>query len=451
MRICVNNWSNRRKINSIFILASIVFGVSFGLINYINDDVALYYRIGNSIRDFWAYSVEIYDSWSSRIFINLVWFIVLKSGVRGFALYMAVSMFLLLRGLYELMDTDGTATDVVFVIMVSMLFPFSSLTTAGWIATSTSYFGPQAAGVWALVPLKKTLCGEKISNSSFGLYILAMLYSANAEQMNVALVFCYTVAIVVLAVKKRFDWRLMVLYLIAIGSMVSMLKCPGNYRRSDMELVDHFPTYKTMDLIDKMDMGLSTTLHWLIVGGNILFLVICSLLVFEIFQQYTNKIYRIIALFPVVLCLALGPMASIVSVVFPQFSMLTQNVDMLGSFTIASSGEGIGMLQFFIFLCMCLALIVCMLLLNNSVTGLIVDLTVILAGVGSRLMMAFSPSIYASGERTFTTLAVFFMIFCVMNFGKNKTKFKISVPKFISALSIIILMSYINLLSIIVS
>ena len=47
--------------------------------------------------------------------------------------------------------------------------------------------------------------------------------------------------------------------------------------------------------------------------------------------------------------------------------------------------------------------------MNDKIEGVIGDISMILAGVASSAMLGFSPTIYASAKRTYTT-----MIFCIV-------------------------------------
>ena len=449
MNLDLKSWNANKKINILFAVVSILFGIAFFLTKVSNDDIALYTRVGENLADYWNYSVSLFYSWSSRILINFVWFCILRGGQAFFAVYMAVCMFVLLRGLYEMIRPNADLTDALLISAVALMFPVYVLNSAGWIATATSYFGPQAFGVWALLPIKRVLAGEKISWIEFVFCTIAAVYSGNAEQMCVVLVFVYAVATIAMFVIKKFNWRLIVLFLFNIGSMVLMLKCPGNWGRSDIELVAHFPTYKTLSIVDKMDIGVSTTLQWLFAGGRLLIIVICVLLVIGVFNKYKMFSYRFLSLIPLCFCLIWGPLSGLLSVCFPHLTSLGAEVDYYGSFNIAAQGSGTGALQFGLFLTLCLVMIICVILINDSALELVTDLTLVLAGMGSRVMIALSPSIYVSGDRTFTTLVVCFMVLAIIIYKKTRTKDILKAERMQYIALVLIAFSFVNLFGLI--
>lgn len=391
------------------VLFSVLVGSIFFFAPIIVDDKVNLQWVGTTIRDAWDWSVISYQRWSSRIFIYFIGSIVLQKGSFALGLYMIVSMFVFVKAMVLLFPNLTRKELLPFLFACVLFFPYSTQYTAGWIATLTSYFGPHAFAIMALVPIKKAVDKNKVGILEFLFYAVCLIYGANAEQMCVVLVVVYGICTIYLAVKKEWSFIILLLFLIAIASLVSILVCPGNGNRTMAEEANNFPTYGMLHMIDKADIGISTTLKWFF-NNNRLIVLFCSVLIVLVWTKYDHVMYRMIALIPMLATLSFGPLKNIAKHMFSNFMTLTQDVDYYGAFNAASMGAGAGPIQFafnlFLMLCICLTVI----MLNDTVKGLIVDLTLLIMGFVSRIIMGYSPTIYVSSTRTYTSLMVCVMV-----------------------------------------
>ncbi len=402
-----------------FVITSILFGIIVSLCKMAGDDMSQFSHIGNSIFDWWKYSTDAYDNWSSRVLINFIWFVVLKLGRFAIGIYCALSMYVLQKSLYSLFETSNRKQQVLFITALTFLFPFETLMTAGWIATITSYFGPQAFAIAALIPIKKIINNEKMSFKDMLWGIIALLYGGNAEQMSIVLFVVYLVAFIYLVVKRKIDIKIIFFMLLAIANVLNFFLCPGNWVRKDSSVMTWFPDFGMLNVIDKADIGISTTLRWMFASGQAFVILICIMMANFIWKRYKEPVFRFIALVPAGMTILLGPLKYAFASIFLNASMAMNEVDYYGSFTVASQGIGSGMIQFGFFLLIAVCIVAELFLLNDKVEGLIVDLTLVLIGVASRAMMAFSPTVYGSSTRTYTTMVVCIMTVAVHIYSAN--------------------------------
>ena len=132
-------------------------------------------------------SYSAYQTWSSRLLINFIWAVMLLGGRLAFAAYMSVSMYIGMKAMILLWSKGNDANIKRFIIAVFMLFPFRILYTAGWIATSTSYYGPVMFALMSLVPIRKAYDQEKIRKPALLFYSVCLIYGANTEQTCIVL------------------------------------------------------------------------------------------------------------------------------------------------------------------------------------------------------------------------------------------------------------------------
>lgn len=401
------------------VIVSVFFGFIMSRTNYGNDDIIISNELGSKISYWWSYNIQSYFTWTSRIIINFIWFIVLKCGRFALFVYCGISMYVMIKALMLLFSSNGENWIKMYIIVVVLLFPFDTLYSAGWVATTTSYFGPQAFALMSLVPIKKIFNDEKISFKKLILYSICLIYGANAEQMNVVLFAAYLAVVIWSFIQKKHNWKIDFLFLLTVLSLINLFVCPGNQSRKDKSISAYFPTYGMLSTVDKADIGLSTTLKWMFAGNNAFIIVTCIMFAFLIWKKYKEPLFRFVAIIPAAATLLLGPFRSFLSAVFPYVAYAADDVDYYGSFTVEYSGSGRGMVQFGLFLVLAVCVCVEIFLLNDSVAGLITDFVLILAGVASRAAMGFSPSVYESSTRTYTSLVVCIMAVSVHLFSIN--------------------------------
>lgn len=401
----------------------IVISVFFGLIvskgKIAADDLSIYKDVGSGISSWIKWTIDQYYTWSSRQLINFVWIAILRCGRWAWFLYMSISMFVMLKSLKLLFGSNDKRIEL-FGITMMMLFPFTAITNAGWVATTVSYFGPQAFAIMSLVPIKNALKGEKTNIFQFVIYCCCLLYGANAEQTCIVLLGLYGIAtIYFIFYLHKCDWHILILTILAIISLVYTITCPGNWARDGAEVAHWFPTYQMLDLFNKVDIGLSTTLHWLFAEGRVFMIMICAMMAYFVWNKYTESLYRVVSFIPICAVLAMGPFSNILINLFPYMDQSMADVNRYGEFVADISQLGKGIIQFEMFLLICICLCVEIFLLNDTIEDIIIDMSLAIMGVASRVMMGFSPTVYASSERTYTSLIFCFILMAVHIYSKN--------------------------------
>ena len=161
-------------------LISILFGIIIAMGKTGSDDIRMFGWLEPGVKGVVKWVVDQYYTWSSRQLVDFVWAGVVKCGRIALVIYMAVCMFVMLKALKLLFGETNKRVEL-FAVAMMMLMPFDTLPTAGWIATTASYFGPQAFGVMALLPIKKVLDWEQIKPWQFILSLPAVWSECRAD------------------------------------------------------------------------------------------------------------------------------------------------------------------------------------------------------------------------------------------------------------------------------
>ena len=195
-----------------FLLPDLFFLI-FSFARRFNDDIwpGNLYENGNVLQ-YWQHSLNAYTTWSSRLFVNFIWLILMYS-------------------LSKLFVKQNKKECNFMIACLVMLFPFQYMSEAGWIATMTTYLSPTAFGFLSLIPIKKFLDNEKFSWWEYILYTVALIYGANIEQMMVVILGAYVVAAIYFLTVRQFHFYWIIQFLLSIVSCLNTLWCPGNHFR----------------------------------------------------------------------------------------------------------------------------------------------------------------------------------------------------------------------------
>lgn len=392
-----------------FFVASTLFAIIISFIRFGGDDLNNIRAVsGRTVMEIWQLSVRAYQTWSSRTIVNFIPSIFFNMPMVFFAAFMGISMFVLLKALALLFVKKGHGECNYFIACFVMMFPFGHFSTAGWVAAIGTYFSPVAFGLMSLVPIKKIYHGESFRWWEYIFYALCLVYGANIEQMMVVILACYLAAAIWFLFDRKPKLYCGVLLALSICSCLYTILCPGNFARQDKEIPKWFQTYRMLDFIDKVDLGVFTTLKWLFFDNNLFIIFSCILLAILIWKKYTEKPIRLISLLPVLLTLGLGPFKPITVLLYPNIGSMA-TIPYEGLVTAANRG-GIGaFIQYMVLGAATVAIAIEIFLLSYSYAQLASSLVLLGAGFASRVAMGFSPTVYASSVRTFDVMG-----FCIV-------------------------------------
>ena len=267
------------------------------------------------------------------------------------------------------------------------------------------------SGTWIIFAytnkkIKKIWYKEKIKKFEFPLFLLSLLYVANNEQVCALLLGFYLVfGILMILRDKKIHPFMVIQFVVIILSLIFILTCPGNSVRTVKEIKDDFKDMEMLSVLDKFALGLTST-NGLIISGEIeTTILMVSLINVYIFTHYKEKLYRIVSMIPLVSIIALGLLvgpenADLFGKVFPfiySFRILVTSEQVF--LTAATSNNLLYALPviyaFINFICIGLSLTLIFKKLRGNLA-----LLIYLAGLASRMIMGFSPTVFKSGART---------------------------------------------------
>lgn len=375
--------------------------------------------IEHTINDFVK---ERYNSWTSRVLIEFVLCLTLKTSKYLWILIEALMVTLACYSISKIFTKDSKRQNNLMLISMILIYPYTIMYQAGWAATTLNYMWPLATCLFALIPIKKIWDVEKIRIWEYPLYTLAIIFAGNQEQTSAILVCSYLIfAVIMIAKNKKIHPYMIIQTIISIISIVFILTCPGNYVRQTEEAY-RFIDFEMLTFLDKFILGFTATFREIIAHKNLVYTLLTSLLAVFVFSNYKEKLYRIVSLIPVVSILVFGHFSSIFFEVFPNleifYELLTAKDVLL---TVANCNKLYytfpAIFAFMNFICIGMSILLLTKKYKNNIAILIY-----LAGLASRIVIAFSPTVFISQTRTMIFLDFAMIIISYLIWQELKKK-----------------------------
>jgi hypothetical protein len=287
----------------------------------------------------------------------------------------------------------------VVISCLMLLFPYVYLSSAGWITTTVTYSWPLMFALVSIYPLRKLSEGRKIRGYEYVIYAVSLLIAANHEQLCFVLLAVYGAFTVYLIIKKRHNAFVSVQLGLCAFSLVYILLCPGNAVRYAAETARWFPDYQYFSFLQRLEEGVSACLSALFLSNNWLLLVLAFFVFYLTWKKYGGVFYRAVAAVPFLFIAAFFALSMYRSDFVPVGSIFNMAgpYGILNSRTVDSPPHILAM--FGMLLATCVLLVSIYALLGRSLESLKV-IGVVVAGIATKAVIGFSPTVWASSART---------------------------------------------------
>lgn len=357
-----------------------------------------------------------YNTWSSRIILEGIMVTLLHSGIRIWKVFNIAIFMILPYALNKLLNTKNDIKLKWLICLVAFLIPADCYGDAGWVATSMNYFWPLAFGLLTFIPLKKNICNEKMNAYEIILYTISCIIACNQEQMAGVLAIAYFMLIVYNLIKKKeIDKTIILYFAIIIVSLIFILTCPGVDERNVSEINTWFPTYGELNLIDKVELGIVSMMRYISVRGRLVSICFTALIMYAVFVTNKNKWCRLAGIVSFIGSMPLNILNKLISA---NFEIAKNSIDWFNTSTMGFSqfaNKNIMMyliiLLYYIIVLGCITLSLYLIFKNTHKS--IISISILGLGVISRMVMGFSPTVYASQERPTIFLYAAFIVLII--------------------------------------
>lgn len=395
---------------------------------------------------------ERYNTWSSRVFVEAL----LYPLSRNITLWKICNIAIYALLGYSLLRLTNFKHPRLTLGLI-IIYPIIEMASAGWIATYMNYLWPAAFIMYAMTGLQKIYNNEKIHLLRGGCLLLAVLIATNVEQVGVlyiCILIIFGVDNYIIKRNKKSILFYIFQWIITLGNLIFILLSPGSSIRSWKEIANWMHDFGTMSIIDKGVLGVSVTMNKL-VTGNLNFLIFVSLIfiVGMINQHYTDKkvnkskniFIQVCYTTPCIFTSALTILKNSSSIYFTKIQGLFADIEKVDA---TNWNNFKYYIPFIIYMYMILAIIVSLLNLFDNFEINFILAAIFLTGLLTRVIMGFSPTLYASNMRTFIFFDVLIMLCIVIVYDYSegiRCKIPKQVHKVISYIfSAIVVMSIIN-------
>ena len=368
-----------------------------------------------------------YSNWSSRVIIEFILCLTLKTSKYLWILIESLMVTLVGYSISKIFTKENKRSNNLMLVAMILIYPYSIMHQAGWAATTINYMWPLATCLFALIPIKKIWDKEKFKVWEYPLYTLALLFAGNQEQTSAILVCFYILFTIIITVRdKKLKPYMVIQTLLAIASIVFILTCPGNYVRQEDEM-RRFIDFRMLNVIDKFVLGFTSTYCEILDGNNIVYTLLTAMLAIYVFTNYKEKLYRVIALIPLISILVLGHFAPITFATFPNLEIFR---DLLITEDVMLTVENCNNLYYVMpilfafmnFICIGMSILLLTKKFKNNIAILIY-----LAGLASRIILGFSPTVFVSKSRTmiffdFAMIIISYIIWQEISKDKKESK-----------------------------
>ena len=413
----INKLKNKlnNNISYLYILFFIGVFILHLFFYFSNDDINYFNTILNDM-SLGKYIVMRYNTWTSRIIIESV-LVIVSRYVYLWRLIDSLVIVLLIYSINKLCFKKSNLWNVSFVMLVFLIYPLIDLTGAGFASCTINYLWVLSFMLFSFLPYRSIIYKEKINKKIYLFSVLALMYACNQEQC-VCIIFIISLIMFVFSIKNKFDYRYsLVSLIISVISIIFILTCPGNVARSIIEVKMWYPDYVNANLLDKIYLAIISSTSILISNGIVLWLFCLTL--FLVIRSYkVNFIDTFMAFTLLIVCTVLSGLR-LVSLLFDiNYKIFDYSTSIGHIFKFSFSN--------ILVLCLCLLLFILIFYLLYVIYNKksYIFIFIILLGLGTRFMLGFSPTIFASGRRTAIFLYFSLIIVIILLWRNHFSSFK---------------------------
>lgn len=347
-----------------------------------------------------------YETWTSRVLIDGL--IGLFADNKFLFCFVDTAMLLLLVWSIRVILNCGDDLWMNYMIVFAIIaYPFQDMSSAGWMATIGNYMWPMAAVLYAMSGIARSLRGERIPLWSYPLYIIAMIYGTNMEQVAVyCFGFSVMITVYLLIKNHRVYFLPIAMILSSLGEILFAVTCIGSKTRLEDEIRSWNPDFEMYGVMDKLNIGINNTIQQ-IFSFDTIFMMSSMVLLLLCVSIWKNSYIGTVGVIP---CMLLALCNRLQTDKSDNYFLKTETLFAPSETTFADRKSYILFVVLWIMLtCILLEVVVA----SKSFAD--IHLLTLLLGLGlaTHVLMGFSPTVYVSSRRTMIFLE-FSMIFILL-------------------------------------
>jgi len=311
---------------------------------------------------------------------------------------------------------------IIFCVLITI--PAMVLVDAGFIATTVNYLWPTTFGLASMLSLKALINHKPIKPLTAILLWPAQFYASNMQQMCVVMCAVFLFGLIyykvlnrhINGITKDINYLYVLLQLIMSCALLLYsyyLNTNGDHSRLVRETAKYFPEFAQLDFFSKLELGFSSTFYCLTTYIQVPWFIFLILVIYFLIMLIRNKSSKFMIVFAFLSSITVvlsGILELFPTGTFPFFEQINGGMQH-DKMTKASYEFHFAADLIFVLIAVFVVLSIFS-IIHNSVKRIYVGAALLL-GLGTRMMMGFSPTVWASGNRTFCLMFVS-LIFVVL-------------------------------------
>lgn len=346
-----------------------------------------------------------YNNWSTRLIIDALIVLLAKYGNKIFVIMEIMIVGTMPFIIYSIFKRILAKEFLWAVIAITFLYNIKEMLNAGYIASSLNYIWPLFFLLAAIALCLDFYTHSAASKLEAGLLCLCVLFATNQEQMLV--VFLCFIGILNLLYYRRYgriNAYLLTAVLISLASLAFTILAPANHSRYYAETLSYYPEFFELSFLYKLYLGFIVSWCRYFMGVNLPYIVLSLFLFLAAYGKSGRQLSK-----NVILYLSLP-------VVTPFFLMIANSYLGIGGDYIINAGNLDSLILYLLLVIFVFTFFALLWLIYAAFadTGYMWHMFFIFfMGLGSRMMMGFSPTIHASSFRTFILMDFSFVLIAV--------------------------------------
>lgn len=394
--------NRKRNIVKVYIILFVLILLIHFFFSFSNDDITYFSKILDTMN--WLDFIKLrYFNWTSRLIIEGL-LVFISRNILLWRILDSAIMILFIWCIQKLCFKETSIKKVIFTTSIILLLPFINMTEAGICATTMNYFWPLTLMLFSLIPIRNMYNDNNINKKILPFYMLSALYACNQEQ-SVCIIFVVSLLTCFNSYRKKsFSWYAFILLLLSTCSIIFILLCPGNAIRSIQEIEHWYVDYENAIFIDKICLGIISSTSILFSYFFVLLFFSLVLWISTLKIQVSKKV-KIIGTLQFLI-------VSLLSTFRVYCFLFHKEFILFDYFTDLGHVLNINNILLFMF-CIILFLTFAYLLYSIKKDNRLNNIIILFLGCGTRLLMGFSPTIFASRSRTAIFLYVSLVIIII--------------------------------------
>lgn len=327
--------------------------------------------------------INVYMTWSGRIVPAILQFF-LSQHPLVFRIANSMIMIGMPVATWILVDKNKKLGNLTLIVLLFMLYDYVEMRTAGLITTYSTYYWNLFANVLFYISIRRFLKSSNILSFDLALAVFIGLIACQMEVASLINTMILGALFVADYYKNRaFNKKILLLMLVPLLSLVFFVTCPGTHSRGVAETITWLPEFSSYTTPYKLYLGFSETLLYYFNSKSIILMLFLGALLVNVVKKELPLSYLVLVLF----CLAGYIVARDPSNLILKFSNISKTKAYLFLF-------------FLLCFCVFVMLIICK-LFESDLDLLFLLNGILLLGFLTRVIIGFSPTLYASLTRTY--------------------------------------------------